>query len=121
VEDWTALHHAAYRGDEPTVWLLLDHGAAIDARTGARHLLFYCRSATALHLAAACFGVSRPSANHVATVKLLLERGADVAAKDFLDYTAVERAEGKKGYGTEPQSSIAAALIPLLKTNRRLR
>jgi hypothetical protein len=60
----TALHHAAKRGREATVRLLVDRGADVNAKNNYRE--------TVLHLAA----------RREAVVRLLVDRGADVNAKD---------------------------------------
>jgi hypothetical protein len=62
---WTALHVAANNGQEAMVWLLLDHGAYIEASTSGTGM-------RPLHLAA--------SKGHEVVVRLLLDRGADIRA-----------------------------------------
>lgn len=78
----TALHLAARYGREATVRLLLDRGANTEiksAETGdSWNIKFRC-GRTPLHWAAAGFN---SGASHKAVVKLLLENGADVAAKN---------------------------------------
>jgi ankyrin repeat protein len=64
-EGWTALHWAAYAGQETTVKLLLGQKANIDAKDR--------ESKTALHWAAI--------EHHQAIIKLLLDRKADVDAR----------------------------------------
>ncbi|MFN0184265.1 MAG: ankyrin repeat domain-containing protein [Aquabacterium sp.] len=67
-----ALLDAARRGDADAVRRLLDHGAAIDTRDGARR--------TPLLLAV--------QAGHDAVAQLLVERGADINAQDEIDDSA---------------------------------
>jgi len=62
----TCLHHAASRGHEATVRLLLDRGAEMVAT--------YWRKNTPLHVAA--------GGGREATVRLLLDRGAEIGAKN---------------------------------------
>jgi ankyrin repeat protein len=81
-EGWAALHHAADRGHEAVVGLLVEHGADADVRDNDGY--------TALHLAA--------NHGHVAVVRLLVERGADLNTKDYYTHkTALYRAAGR-GY-----------------------
>ncbi|KAL8803982.1 MAG: hypothetical protein Q9182_002854 [Xanthomendoza sp. 2 TL-2023] len=75
-QGWTPLLRAAYKGDEPAVRLLLDHSAAIDARspTEATPLMVACENL------------------HFATVDLLLMRGADIKASDMYGWKPLHRA-----------------------------
>lgn len=73
---WTALHHAAERGDAPRSATLLDVGAILDARDAIGQ--------TPLHRAAA--SGSEP------VVTLLLARGADAKATDLFGRTPLSRA-----------------------------
>jgi cytohesin len=66
---WTPLHHAADRGDDEMVELLLDRGARIDATDRSDE--------TPLHLAV--------FSGHRRTAGLLLSRGANVNARYGLD------------------------------------
>jgi ankyrin repeat protein len=71
----TPLAWAAFCNRTRTIAWLLDHGADVNQRGtfgGASH----GQGVTALHLAAQC--------GHLAAVKLLVERGADVSAEDDL-------------------------------------
>jgi uncharacterized protein len=65
-EGWTPLHYAASAPDEQVLRLLLDRGAAVDARAA--------NGSTALMMAA--------NYSSEASVKLLLERGADPKARN---------------------------------------
>eukprot|EP01060_Flectonema_neradi_P037680 TRINITY_DN765_c2_g1_i1.p1 TRINITY_DN765_c2_g1~~TRINITY_DN765_c2_g1_i1.p1 ORF type:complete len:648 (+),score=70.39 TRINITY_DN765_c2_g1_i1:70-2013(+) len=69
----TALHHAAFNGNEKICEFLLDHGADIEARipeTEVTPLMWAC------------------TAGHFSIVKLLIERGADPCAVEAQDYNA---------------------------------
>lgn len=78
----TALHLAARYGRESVVQLLLDRGADTEIKSAKTDdswdIKFRC-GRTPLHWAAAGFNTG---ASHKAVVKLLLENGADVAAKN---------------------------------------
>ena len=113
--DLMPLHSAAYFGDGPMVRTLLDHGAHINATTGAKHHLQHFRTTTSLHLAMLCHHTSAARATHTATVALLIERGADLRAKDFEGYTPLERGERVANKENHPAKHIAAALTSLLR------
>ena len=74
----TPLHEAAARGEAEIGRLLIEHGADVNARGGAR-------AATPLHAAAVC--------GHRELVNLLLGANADRKAVDDLGATAEEWAE----------------------------
>jgi ankyrin repeat protein len=71
---WTALHYAAYAGSEDIVRMLLDKGAALDARSP--------NNTTPIMMAA--WG------GHIMTVKLLLDQGADATLKNDVNMTAMD-------------------------------
>ena len=79
-DGWTALHHAAKKGDVSEVERLLAAGANVDARTTA-YALGVTRSSTLLLIATRY--------KHFDVIRLLLDRGADIEACD------------SKGYGSE--------------------
>jgi ankyrin repeat protein len=77
ISEWTALHKAAYHGQESVAGLLLNRGAKLESPDN--------HGATALHWAAAV--------GDLALVQLLLDRGAKVNAADRDDkWTALHRA-----------------------------
>ena len=78
--EWTLLHRAAYEGTIDVVQWLLDHSAALNAKS----FLGRRRGRTALHCAA-CQG-------HLQVCRMLLERSADVNARDDLGHTPLHRA-----------------------------
>lgn len=79
-DGFTALHLAAYFGQEDAAVLLLDGGADIEARSKNRHL----PSVTPLHSAAA--------GKSTAVAILLLDRGADPNAAQPGGWTALHQA-----------------------------
>jgi len=79
-QSMTALHFAAIGGWKATAKLLLDHGAAIDAKSWD--------GLTALHLTAA--------QNKDATARLLLDRNAEIDAEDWKGRTALHWATDKR-------------------------
>lgn len=64
---WSALHFAAFSGDVETVTLLLDRGAAIDARARTRFLNTPLQAALL--------------SGQLATARVLIQRGADVLVR----------------------------------------
>jgi ankyrin repeat protein len=75
-DGWTPLHLASFFGHREVAALLLERGAAIDARSRSRR---FARENTPLHAAAAN--------RQTAVAELLLERGADVNARDGSGFT----------------------------------
>lgn len=71
---WTALHYAAYAGSEEVVRMLLDKGAALDARSP--------NNTTPIMMAA--WG------GHIMVVKQLLDQGADATLKNDVNMTAID-------------------------------
>ena len=86
----TALHVAAFYGQEAIVKFLLEEGAHVNT-LGFRH------KNTPLQIAALH--------GHIEVVKLLIERRADINAKDTLNRTALSMAAGNK------HSNIVAELL----------
>jgi ankyrin repeat protein len=87
---FTPVQLAASNGDNPTLQVLLDHGANIDAQNAdSKH--------TALFLAV--------QKNRTDTVKLLLERGADANRRGARGYTPLIQA------ATKGQTAIAQLLL----------
>ena len=87
----TALHYAAFKKDEATTKLLLDHNATVDVVANIRPYyaqhLHPCQSHrewTVLHFAA--------SLGHGGIVQLLLQRGAQVGRGDSCGHTALHLA-----------------------------
>jgi ankyrin repeat protein len=89
---WTPLHYAATAGSEPVVRLLLEHHAYIDASSP--------NESTPLMMAA-MYG-------NAATVKLLLDAGADPGLKNALGMTAIDFAN--KVNKTDSADLISAAI-----------
>jgi hypothetical protein len=92
---YRALHLAAKNGHHTMVRLLLDHGAAIEARVHLWERPSHLRrndkeldNSTALHLAA--------RSGHYATVFVLLERGANIEACTRYDPTDLEGGRAKQ-------------------------
>jgi ankyrin repeat protein len=82
---WTALHEAAYRGNEAMVKLLLEHGAKVDARTeNVMHARGGSLLKTPLFAAAA--------AGEAGVARILLDHGADLGARGNWGATALHRA-----------------------------
>lgn len=80
------LSEAAIRGDAELVGLMLDKGAKIDAQEpNKRTALIYAASSSALS-----------SQKRTATIRLLLERGADKAVRDEAGKTALDWAKQNK-------------------------
>ncbi|MGC2660244.1 MAG: ankyrin repeat domain-containing protein [Bryobacteraceae bacterium] len=77
-DGWTPLHLAAFFGHDDLVTALLDHGAAIEARSTNT------MKNTPLHAASA--------GRHLSTMRLLLERGANVNAAQEGGWTALHAA-----------------------------
>ena len=84
-DGWTPLHLASYFGHEEIVGLLLDRGAAIDARSRSTR---FAKENTPLHAAAAN--------RRTRVVEILLERGADVNARDGSGFTPLALAANGK-------------------------
>jgi ankyrin repeat protein len=78
---WTALMHAVHKREHETARVLLDHGAAVDARTRG--------GVTALIMAAA-YGDTE-------MVRVLLDHGADPRARTTVGVTALSNAAGTGG------------------------
>jgi uncharacterized protein len=74
----SALHFAAFSGDAETTTLLLDHGAAIDAR--ARNAFLNTPLQVAL------------LGGNEATARVLLERGADPLVRQHFGFAAIHQA-----------------------------
>ncbi len=71
---WTALHHAASKGDVSEVERLLAAGANVDARTTGG----FARNSTPLLIATRSL--------HFDVMRLLLDHGADIEARDDCGY-----------------------------------
>ncbi len=99
---WTALHHAAEKGDLKAATILLDSRANVNAFSNARK--------TPLHLAA--------FANRTEMVKLLLERGAAIEFESEEKCTALHFA-AKKG-SLECVKELLAAGANIYKQDHRL-
>jgi ankyrin repeat protein len=95
---WTALHYAAASGSNDIVHMLLDKGAALDARSP--------NNTTPIMMAA--------NGGHILTVKLLLDQGADATLKNDLGMTAVDFARNVE------RADIADGLIYRLKKSGKL-
>ena len=73
---WTPLHHAAYKGHERVVQMILDKDAEVNAKDNAEW--------TPLHQAA--------RQGHERVVQILLEKGAEVNAKDNVGWAPLHQA-----------------------------
>ena len=80
---WTALHHAAREGDMNEVKRLLAAGANVDARTTA-----LAHDSTPLVIAT--------RSKHFDIMRLLLDRGADIEARDNEGYGGQKKTLGQK-------------------------
>ena len=86
-DGWTALHRAARKGDVIEVERLLAAGANVDARTTVRNAWSITRDSTPLIVAT--------RSNQFDVMRLLLDRGADIDARN------------DRGYGNENRSIYA--------------
>lgn len=77
----TALHHAVQRGDEAAVQLLLEAGAATDARDAHGN--------TPLHLLALATDVAHP----LYVARFLIDAGADIEVRNVAGHTPLETLE----------------------------
>jgi ankyrin repeat protein len=75
---WSALHFAAFSGDAETVTLLLDRGAAIDARAHTRFLNTPLQAALL--------------SGQISTARVLIERGADVLMRQQGGFAPIHEA-----------------------------
>lgn len=89
------MHAAAYHGHEVATKLLVEAGAAVNARAA--------NGGTPLHLAALL--------GHEGVAELLLGAGAEVGAADVHGATALEMAEAAGGAGMVGLLSDAAAAV----------
>jgi uncharacterized protein len=80
VDDFTALHYAAFFGGPEAARVLVEHGADVNAFARNEQL-----EVTPLHSAAA--------ARQVETARILLERGADANAEQRGGFTAMDAAK----------------------------
>jgi ankyrin repeat protein len=95
---WTALHYAAASGSNDIVQMLLDKGAALDARSA--------NGTTPIMMAT--YG------GHILTVKLLLDLGADATLKNDQGLTAIDFARNAG------RADIADGLVYRLKKAGKL-
>ena len=79
----TALHRAAFQGRDEVIKVLLAHGADVNVKSGGPRFPMGFNDETPLIEAAS---------KHVETARLLIERGADVNARNALGQTALMRA-----------------------------
>ncbi|MFT5642642.1 MAG: ankyrin repeat protein [Janthinobacterium sp.] len=91
--NWSALHYAAASGDEPILRVLLEHGAAIDARSPGK--------VTPLMMAA--------REGHPGAVRRLLKAGADAGLKSSDGMSALQFAQNAD------QNLIADVIVAHLK------
>jgi uncharacterized protein len=97
-DGFTALHHAAYFGQEDAARILLERGALVDAVSRNAEVVV-----TPLHSAAA--------GGHSEIVKLLLEHGADANARQPGGSTALDAAR-QNGDEESTEALLAAGATP---------
>ncbi len=112
-EDWTSLHISAWRGNPRIMRALLDHGGDPTMVTSQRNW-------TPLHVLA-WTGGSKPR-DAVETMKLLIDAGVDLAAKDAKGRTAwdiIDRRHGRKLKAAIEAGQMSEATRAMLDDLRR--
>jgi len=119
-DGWTALHSAAYRGDEAMLNLLLARGAKVNARTAKLRSARFTPDTYESPLKTPLFAAA--AGGHAKIAEILLAHGADVKVRGDGGDTALHRAaaEGETevarvmlGHSADPNARTETGETPL--------